>query len=465
MFSKNIHIKTECLQKINSTIAREYNVIPYSYEDDRLKLFSNSFESKETLEIILGQNVEIEIINQQDLNYLLNKYYRKSDNDKTLNLNVKNNSNFIQSLISEARNTGSSDIHIEALEEKCRVRLRIDGKLIERIIINKEDYAEIINKIKILANLDIAEKRLPQDGRIDFDFFGEKFDLRISVLPSMFGEKIVMRILGSDASSLNIEDLGFSEVEKTTYLRAIQKTSGIILISGPTGSGKTTTLYATLNFLNKIESNILTIEDPIEYTLAGINQVQLRESIGLTFPKALRTFLRQDPDIIMVGEIRDKETAEMAIRASLTGHLVLSTIHTNSAIGTINRLIDMGIPEFLVSDTLVLSLSQRLIRLLCNFCKEESSINLDKLPLSFELNTNYKVYEPVGCEKCHFTGFKGRKAVIEMIELDETIKNSIKYKKNIQPKINQKTLADNCLEQYLSGNTSFDEIYPYLLSL
>lgn len=289
---------------------------------------------------------------------------------------------FLPRVISEAKGIGASDIHIEIYEEMARIRFRIDGKMVERYRISSEEYPALINKIKIQANLDIAEKRLPQDGRIFFRSSVGEFDIRVSSLPTMNGEKIVMRLLSKDAGQIQLSQLGFSEEQLELYTRSVKRPNGIVLISGPTGSGKTTTLYATLQLLNSDETNILTIEDPIEYTLEGVNQVQLKEDIGLTFSSALRTFLRQDPDIIMLGEIRDKETAQMAIRAALTGHLVFSTIHTNSAWGTISRLVDMGIPPYLLASTINLSMAQRLVRLLCPKCKNKS-LSKFSFPTSF----------------------------------------------------------------------------------
>src|SRR5690606_34052163 len=322
----------------------------------------------------------------------------------------------LDSLIWEARQLKSSDIHLESFEDRGRVRIRIDGMMVARYSLSKADYPALVNKIKIMSNMDIAEKRLPQDGRIHYEKQGERFDIRVSVLPTLHGEKVVLRLLNSNAADIDIESLGMSEGDLANYLHGVKKPNGILLISGPTGSGKTTTLYATLKYLNKDTTNVLTIEDPIEYTLEGINQVQLRENIGLTFGAALRTFLRQDPDIIMVGEIRDPDTANMAIRAALTGHLVLSTIHTNSAWGTISRLIDMGIPGFLIANTLNTTVAQRLVRLLCPACKRTAPMDNADYPKQFK--PYYEVTEravATGCGQCHYTGFKGRKAVYEII--------------------------------------------------
>ena len=315
---------------------------------------------------------------------LLSTHYIKDNAaQNSAALQLHNADDFLVNLIREAKNLKSSDIHVESYEHKCRVRIRIDGMMVERYILKREDYPALINKIKILANLDIAEKRLPQDGRINFNQPDQQFDIRVSVLPTLFGEKVVLRLLNSDAADIDLNGLGFSDFDLDNYLQGVRKPNGILLISGPTGSGKTTTLYATLKVLNKETRNVLTIEDPVEYTLEGINQVQLKESIGLNFAAALRAFLRQDPDVIMVGEIRDTETANMAIRAALTGHLVLSTIHTNSAWGTVSRLIDMGVPPFLVASTLNTTAAQRLIRLLCPHCKVQEPFTNDLYPKQF----------------------------------------------------------------------------------
>jgi len=317
--------------------------------------------------------------------------------------------------------------------------------------------------------MDISEKRLPQDGRIIFEDETHSFDIRASVLPTLYGEKIVLRLLNKDTTDLKLESLGFTQKQYGDYVSGIYKSNGIVLISGPTGSGKTTTLYATLKVLNKEGINILTIEDPIEYTLSGINQVQLKESIGLTFSSALRTFLRQDPDIIMLGEIRDAETAQMAIRAALTGHLVLSTIHTNSAWGTIGRLIDMGIPPFLITATLNLSVAQRLVRLLCPACKHLvpfSTEDYSLLNLDFQNPEHH--YVAKGCEKCYYTGYSGRKAIYEVIPIDQELHDSVKHNNlNISSILEKKEislLSKQAWDLFTSGCTTFEEIAPILLS-
>lgn len=467
----NIELQTELQQLISAEQAWHYWIIPCSITSSQIEFYTNKDYNKEfvdELEVIFGKKIAFKKISTEVMQKTLSKYYRKP-NIPNPELNHKNihSGDFLTNLISEANNNGSSDIHIEAYEDKCRVRLRIDGKLIERYVIEHDKYPALINKVKIKAGLDIAEKRLPQDGRILFNSNNLNFDIRVSVLPTLHGEKIVMRLLSKDATSIDIKQLGLTEEQLSTYLESIRKPHGIILVSGPTGSGKTTTLYATLKILNKEESNILTIEDPIEYTLKGINQVQLKEDIGLTFASALRTFLRQDPDIIMLGEIRDSETAQMAIRASLTGHLVLSTIHTNSAWGIISRLVDMGIPSYLLANTLNLLIAQRLVRLLCPRCKEEVEVS-ETLNNSF-ISPTFKVEKhhiAVGCEHCFYTGYKGRKAVYEIIAIDKAFIEAIKRKDtdvdNLFEQKKIKTLADSAFELFAKGETTFDEIYSIL---
>jgi type IV pilus assembly protein PilB len=451
-----------------------YKIIPERLDGTALYLFIDDQQSlgeiKTELEIVLGKTIYLNPISFESIEKSLNLNYPKAHQNinevATVQLNV-NEGNFLESLVNEAKNLRSSDIHIEIYDDKCRIRFRVDGQLIERHKINKSEYPTLINKIKISAKCDIAEKRLPQDGRIRYNVNNAKIDIRVSILPTLHGEKVVLRLLGNDASHIDILKLGFNADELERYQLAVQKTHGIILISGPTGSGKTTTLYATLKLLNKPKANILTIEDPIEYTLDGINQVQLKESIGLNYAEALRTFLRQDPDVIMLGEIRDAETAQMAIRAALTGHLVLSTIHTNSAWGTISRLIDMGVPSYLLANTINLSVAQRLVRILCTSCKKETNFAITELPKYYQNLTISKQFKPGGCNACHFTGYKGRKAVYEVININSDLAEFIKEQKttiNDYCKSNNiSTLAENLLTLFINGETSLEEIYPYLI--
>ncbi|CAN5882671.1 GspE/PulE family protein [soil metagenome] len=465
-------------QQLSTEQAWHYHVVPKAAHNGTLELYidETTFKSglEEELEVLLGKKIVLEKTSSNIVRKTLSKYYlrndaRNSSAGKVQSLSAKQGDDFLPALIAEARQLGSSDIHIECYEDRSRVRIRIDGLLIERYTISKADYPALINKIKIRANLDIAEKRLPQDGRIFFKGDGMQFDIRVSVLPTLHGEKAVMRLLSNDATNIDIRTLGFTDRQLADYMEGIKKPHGILLISGPTGSGKTTSLYATLKLLNKETTNILTIEDPIEYTLEGINQVQLKESIGLSFASTLRTFLRQDPDIIMLGEIRDGETAQMAIRAALTGHLVLSTIHTNSAWGTISRLADMGVPPFLVAGTLNTSVAQRLLRLLCQHCRREESFSADLFPRSYKAPRVLKNHTvAVGCPECFYTGYRGRKAIYEVLPIDHELAECIKTNnQQVNEMLRERgitTLAENAFRLFEEGETSIEEVYSILFN-
>ena len=469
------HIIPELKHLITVEQAWTYKIIPEKQEGNVLYLFieedTYAESIKDELELVLGKAVRIKKVSKDHIEKALVINYPRVDYSETSTTNITlniNDGNFLESLVKEAKNLRSSDIHIEVYDDKCRIRYRVDGQLIERHKISKSEYPTLINKIKIASKCDIAERRLPQDGRIRYNLNNQKLDIRVSILPTLHGEKVVLRLLGNDASSIDINKLGFTDFELEKYNQSIKKTHGIILISGPTGSGKTTTLYATLKILNKVKANVLTIEDPIEYTLEGINQVQLKDDIGLTYAEALRTFLRQDPDVIMLGEIRDAETAQMAIRAALTGHLVLSTIHTNSAWGTISRLIDMGIPAYLLSNTINLSVAQRLVRVLCPHCKQSENFAIAELPKNFQSLKIDKHFKAIGCYSCHYTGYKGRKAVYEVLDINKDVAELIRLQKasiSEYYKTNKiSTLAENVLSMFIKGETSLDEIYPFLIN-
>jgi len=472
--NQQLQIPTELVQSISADQAWHYYIVPTVSNSTSTKFFCSERididDLQSELEILFGCDITFETVEEDLLKNALVRYYPK--NNKGNNTSAQKFSgtydDFLPKVISEAYGIGASDIHIEVYEELARIRLRVDGKLVERYRISSEEYPALVNKIKIQANLDIAEKRLPQDGRIFFKGEIGEFDIRVSSLPTMNGEKIVLRILSKDAGKFSLEKLGFSKEQLEVYLKSIQRPNGIVLISGPTGSGKTTTLYATLQLLNKEETNILTVEDPIEYTLEGINQVQLKEDIGLTFSSALRTFLRQDPDIIMLGEIRDKETAQMAIRAALTGHLVFSTIHTNSAWGTISRLVDMGIPPYLLAGTINLSMAQRLIRLLCPKCKQEKEVHSSIFPSNFSAPSNLRKHSvSVGCEHCYYTGYSGRKAIYELIPIENEISHLIRNNElnieDLEVRNQLKFLQDSAWKLFASQLTSIEEVYPFFI--
>ncbi|MEI7436018.1 MAG: ATPase, T2SS/T4P/T4SS family [bacterium] len=334
----------------------------------------------------------------------------------------------VNMIMVEALRTRASDIHIEPLEKTLRLRYRVDGDLVERPNPPKSFQAAIVSRIKIMSELDIAERRLPQDGRCRIRALGKEVDIRVSILPTIHGEKVVMRVLDKGSLCPNVAALGLDKVAYEALRYAIAQPHGIILVTGPTGSGKTTTLYSCLQELNQPDVNIVTCEDPVEYQLPGVNQVQVNPLSGLTFEGALRSILRQDPDIVLVGEIRDGATADIAVKAALTGHLVLSTLHTNDAAGAIARLIDMGVPPFLMASSLILAQAQRLYRKLCPFCRQEARPAPEILianhidPAFFKGAT---LYEAVGCTKCGNTGFKGRGAIMEVLPVDEDIRECI----------------------------------------
>lgn len=464
----HIEITSAQQQFLPANLAWHFRVVPKSINEGEVCFYIDNSQkvnkAKEELEVMIGSSISFEPVDGNLIQTALGKYFRQAKGKKETELKITAETDFVDRIIQEANALDSSDIHIEIYENKGRVRIRIDGHLIEKYKVPLESYSELVNKIKIKSNLDISEKRLPQDGRIQYG----DFDIRVSILPTLHGEKIVMRILGQDATGISIDSLGMTPFEKKNYLEGIKKPNGIILISGPTGSGKTTTLYATLKLLNEEKRNIVTVEDPIEYTLEGINQVQLKENIGLTFTTALRSFLRQDPDVIMLGEIRDAETAQMAIRAALTGHLVLSTIHTNSAWGTVSRLIDMGVPSFLLANTLNSSVAQRLVRKLCDNCKTESPVNLEDLPSTFDPENAPKTnHISVGCDLCHFTGYKGRQALYEIIPIQGVLTEKIKNQDfNVQGILKEhgiKNLSERALELWSTGVTTLEEIYSLLI--
>ena len=370
-------------------------------------------------------------------------------------------------ILSEAIKKGASDIHIEPYETNFRVRYRLDGSLYEVMSPPKKLQAALTSRLKIMAALDIAERRLPQDGRIKLRVEDKQVDLRVSTLPCLFGEKIVMRILDKSNLTLDLTKLGFEAKALEDFMKAISSPYGMVLVTGPTGSGKTTTLYSALNYINTIDVNIMTAEDPVEYNLMGINQVHMKDEIGLNFAAALRSFLRQDPDIVMVGEIRDYETAEIAVKAALTGHLVLSTLHTNDAPSTINRLLNMGIEPFLVASSVILIMAQRLVRRICKDCKQIEKAEpsaLEKIGFSKEEARSITCYKGKGCNTCSDTGYKGRLALYEVMPVGDEMRELIlqgasadEIKKRAVA-LGMKTLRMSGLAKIANGLTTVEEV-------
>jgi type IV pilus assembly protein PilB len=399
-------------------------------------------------------------------------YNRRKEDKKNLITLSGDVINAVEDIMSNAVNTGVSDIHFEIFKDGAGVRFRKNGTMVkipeyEKFI--NDNYNAVIARIKILANLDIAERRLPQDGKISFKTKeGGEVDFRVSVLPTILGERIVIRVLNSSAVAISVDSLGLTDHQKILFTEAISAPQGMVLVTGPTGSGKTTTLYGAINYLNKPNVNILTAEDPIEYTVSGISQLQVREDIGLTFASALRSFLRQDPEIILVGEIRDTETADIATKAALTGHLVLSTLHTNSAIGAINRLINMGLPAYLVSSALSLIVAQRLVRKNCQHCNSETHVDDglgEKIAESIPSLKGFRLMQGAGCEHCAQTGYSGRRAVHEVLKITPQLQKAIIDNKSeielyeIAKKEGFELISEVALDYVRSGELSLEEYH------
>ncbi|MCQ9206425.1 MAG: type II secretion system ATPase GspE [Omnitrophica bacterium] len=370
-------------------------------------------------------------------------------------------------MVLKAAKEGASDIHIEPEETVLKTRFRVDGMLHEVPSPPKHLQSAIISRIKIMANLDIAERRKPQDGRFSIKMEGRTIDVRVSSVPTIFGENVVMRLLDVASALLTLENLGFSKSVFEKYRKLIARPHGIILVTGPTGSGKTTTLYASLDKINTVEKNIITIEDPVEYKLKGVRQIQINPKVDLTFSNGLRSILRQDPDVIMVGEMRDSETAEIAIQAALTGHLVFSTLHTNDAPGAVTRMIDMGVEPFLVSSSVIGVLAQRLVRTICPSCKEEYTPTQEELKdigFSEGSRKDVKFYRGKGCDKCMKTGYKGRLSIYEFMPVDDDMRNLIVGKASVTAIRNKAlssgmiTLLRDGIEKIKVGRTTVEEV-------
>lgn len=439
----------EILAKIPVKFLRENLIIPIIY-NGQLTLATarpNNFEPIDELTLIFGGKVHLVAALKSVIIDAINRYYplegtkkmiEELEEEETPELDlgaIKEEDilgmaseapiiKLVNHILYQAVKRDASDIHIEPFEKEIHVRYRIDGVLYTILNPPKRIQAALTSRIKIMANLNIAEKRKPLDGRINIKVADKAIDIRVSTLPVSFGERIVMRLLDKTKTFAELEKLGFSQRDEKIINNSITKPNGIILVTGPTGSGKTTTLYSVLNKLNNPEVNIITVEDPVEYQLAGIGQVQVKESVGLTFASALRAILRQDPDIIMIGETRDQETAQIAIQSALTGHLVLSTLHTNSAAGSITRLIDMGVEPYLIASSLVIAIAQRLVRKLCPKCKQiyhPDKDTLKKLPINLQELESWTFYKPIGCDQCSSTGFKGRLPIFEIMLMTEKI--------------------------------------------
>lgn len=374
----------------------------------------------------------------------------------------------VNGIMQQAVEQRASDIHIEPFENRMKVRYRIDGVMVEAETLSAQQSAAVISRIKIMAKLNIAERRLPQDGRIQFRVQGKELDLRVSTVPTLWGESVVMRILDREQVVLDFKQLGFEDDLLEKFMHVLKQPHGIILVTGPTGSGKSTTLYTALSSINSPTRKIITAEDPVEYQLEGVNQIQVKSSIGLTFASALRSIVRQDPDVIMVGEMRDLETAQIAVQSALTGHLVLSTLHTNDAPSSINRMVDMGVEDYMIATTVIGILAQRLVRRLCDECKEPADIGkkvLKKMQIKdIAGDRKIKLYNAVGCAKCGHKGYRGRLAITEFIAMEDSVRQMILAKATSQEiaevaqKAGMRTLYEDGILKAISGQTTLEEV-------
>ena len=446
----SMNLNYDLLSKVSTAYMNEHRVVPARIENNILyALVDDPFDilGATNLEAIYRKKVSLLLISDTIMNSLLEAISNKEKRDEVLEsqknkvgsktmkegeFQLKDDIDapavaFANTLLEEAVSMGASDIHIEPQDNTVRVRFRIDGVLKDHCEVSNNLYAALVARYKIVSGLDIAERRIPQDGKISVKIKGIEYDFRISTLPEIYGEKIVIRIYDIFGAVHTLKTLANNKEDEKTMSTMIRNPNGIILLTGPTGSGKTTTLYAMLRELNKPGVNIQTVEDPVENQIPGVNQLQTNSKTGLTFASALRSILRQDPNIIMVGEIRDQETAHIAVQAAITGHLVLSSIHTNDAITTISRLIDMGIEPYLVSDSLNGAISQRLVRVLCPRCKKEHIVSNAEAKM-LGIPANSKIYEPCGCSFCNNTGYKGRAAAFEIMLVGDNVKDSISRK-------------------------------------
>jgi len=504
----NIEISPDIIKIVPEAIARRYTLIPIGKNDNIISVAMVdplNIVVLDELKLMTGYNIEPVFALEDDILSAIDKYYGTTSSQQALDEIIKKNSSdeeasdisvvekkndeeivslenqsesgpiikMVNIIISSAIKSRASDIHVEPSYKDTKVRFRIDGVLHIQQTIPKKFHNAIVSRIKIMSNLDISERRIPQDGRIKIKLSEKEIDLRVSILPTIFGEKIVMRILDSSGLKLKLEELGFEPENLAIFSKCIKAPHGINLITGPTGSGKSTTLYSALSTLNSPDVNISTIEDPVEYNLDGINQVNVNPDVGLTFASGLRAFLRQDPDIIMVGEIRDFETMSIAINAAMTGHLVFSTLHTNDAAGAITRIGMMGIEPFLTSSTLLMVVAQRLVRTICKYCKEAYEVDpnlIIKLGASQTLiepnikNGKLVIYKGRGCDKCFCTGYKGRIGIHEILEVTDPIRELIVDKapstkiKEVARKNGMITLRESALRKLMNGITTVEEV-------
>jgi type IV pilus assembly protein PilB len=489
-----VTIPPSIVELVPESVARENIVLPISQENGSLKIIMSDptdFDTIQKLQFILNKDIQPVLAPREQIIEAINRHYGQSETesvDSMLQEFTDTAIDFTETeavaaaaaedsdapvvklvnlIIQEAITLRASDIHIEPFAERIRVRYRIDGVLVERDSPPRRLLAPILSRTKIMASIDISEKRRPQDGRIKMNVSGKHFDLRVSVLPTVHGQSVVMRILDRSNISVGIRDLGFSEDDYQRFQNIIKRPNGIFLVTGPTGSGKTTTLYAALNEQNRPDKKIITAEDPVEYYLPGVNQVEVKHNIGLDFARIIRAMLRQAPNVILVGEIRDRETAEIAVQASLTGHLVFSTLHTNDAPSAITRLVDIGIQPFLVASSVIAIMAQRLVRIICTKCREPDEppeAEIRAAGITPDQLTNAKFMRGRGCNHCHHTGYRGRLGIFEMMRMNAGIREMTFRRAPAQEIRRQarilgmRTLLEDGVLKSLRGVTTLEEV-------
>lgn len=485
-------ISRDVISLVNVIIANKYCLIPIKKEDNVITVAMSdplNVFAIDDIKISTGLEVKPVIAATSDILKAIDKYYSSSsatkaaedvkkeaddlyfkqidtDIDDKIALEVSNAPvvKLVNTIFEQAVKSRASDIHVEPFENFVRVRYRIDGELIEKMEVDPKTLSALVTRMKIMGKMNIAEKRVPLDGRIEYSFDNKAFDMRVSSLPTVFGEKIVIRLAEKKAEIVPKSHLGFQKDDMVQFEDLLKNPHGIILVTGPTGSGKSTTLYTALKELNTVDVNIVTVEDPVENVIEGINQVNVNTKAGLTFANALRSILRQDPDIIMIGEIRDSETAEIAVKAAITGHLVLSTLHTNDAPSSISRLIDMGIEPFMLSSSVVGIIAQRLVRRICKFCKSEYIPTEEEIRLLGITDKSIKFYKGQGCQECNNTGYMGRVGIYEILMVNREVREAINQKLSIDGlrsvcmKNGLRSLKNSGLSLILQGMTTFDEV-------
>jgi type IV pilus assembly protein PilB len=492
---EEVQIPPSVVELVPESVARENIVLPLSQENGTLKIIlsdPSDFDTLQKLQFILNKEIQPVLAAREQIIEAINRNYGQTETEsvdsmlqeftdtqidfteteQTANLGTLEDNDapvikLVNLIIQEAISLRASDIHIEPFADRVRVRYRIDGVLVERDSPPRRLLAPIVARIKIMSNIDISEKRKPQDGRIKQVVNGKHFDLRVSVLPTNHGQSVVMRLLDRTSIQVNIRDLGFGEEDYKRFQAIIKRPNGIFLVTGPTGSGKTTTLYAALNELNRPDRKIITAEDPVEYYLPGINQVEVRHNIGLDFARIIRSMLRQAPNIILVGEIRDNETADIAIQASLTGHLVFSTLHTNDAPSAITRLQDIGVPPFLVASSVIAIMAQRLVRVVCSKCKEPDQPPADEIKaagLTPAQASAATFMRGRGCAHCNHTGYRGRIGIFELLKMNSAIRDMTFSQEPTQAIRRQarlmgmRTLLEDGVAKAVGGRTTLEEV-------